>query len=131
MPLLNAVETSREHNEPLAVDLTIRMSNGRLLADIGSARDSGIEQASLWLLRVAKSRPVAIGRGENRGRSVTYTNVVRSLDKIGEWSGVPTHFAIDESNLISPNTDGWVLLLQGGSPGKPGPILAAAKGGQI
>ena len=34
------------------------------------------------------------GRGENKGRSITYTNVVRKIPRLGEWTGAPAHFEI-------------------------------------
>ena len=64
----------------------------------------------------------AIGRGENSGRNITYTNVVRKISKLGDWTGEPAHFEM-ASRL---NAGGYVVLLQAGEPG-PGPILGAAK----
>src|SRR5208282_3370998 len=41
----------------------------------------------VWLCPLAKSVLVEIGRGENRGRTVTYHNVVRRWLKLGDWTG--------------------------------------------
>src|SRR5262245_43951656 len=38
--------------------------------------------ATVWLLTVARATPVAIGRGENQGRTITYSNVVRSWQRV-------------------------------------------------
>jgi hypothetical protein len=79
----------------------------------------------LWLLRVLRTANVAIGRGENKGRSVTYTNVVREAIPVGEWSGGPAHF--DAARPKLGEGEGLVALLQTGTAAKPGAILAAAK----
>src|SRR6059058_4179142 len=46
-----------------------------------AGKDSTPAQGEVWLCAISKSVPIAIGRGENRGREVVYHNVVRSLVK--------------------------------------------------
>ena len=41
----------------------------------------------VWICSISKAVPISIGRGENRGREVTYHNVVRNLLKVGDWNG--------------------------------------------
>ena len=36
---------------------------------------------------MTKAVPVAIGRGENSGQTITYNNVVRRWMKLGDWNG--------------------------------------------
>ena len=69
---------------------------------------------------------MTIDRGANSGQSVTYTNVVRAMQKIGEWSGKPESFELVE---LKAEDEGYVVLLQTGTQDKPGAILAAAKVG--
>jgi hypothetical protein len=40
--------------------------------------------------RLVKAATIVIGRGENKGRTVTYHNVVRRWIKLGDWSGKAT-----------------------------------------
>jgi hypothetical protein len=82
----------------------------------------------LWLFHIARARTVAIGRGENAGHTVTYTDVVRAIDKVGDWMGEPKRFEIANANLDRADCDGYALVLQAGSAESPGVILAAAKG---
>jgi hypothetical protein len=60
----------------------------------------------------------------NAGRSVTYTNVVRAINKLGDWIGQTGTFDL-------PGTAGgdedFIVLVQKGTPERPGVILAAAK----
>ncbi len=82
--------------------------------------------ARSFLLQVAKKRVVSIARGENAGRTVSYTNVVRSLDRIGVWNGAAMHFDVPAGEIM-PRGDGYVVLLQSGRSDRPGAILAAVK----
>ena len=55
---------------------------------------------------------------------VTYTNVVRAIDKLGDWTGQTATFDMPGS---VPEGEGFVVLVQKGTPERPGAILAAAK----
>jgi hypothetical protein len=79
----------------------------------------------LWLLRVLRTANVAIGRGENKGRSITYTNVVREAIAVGEWSGGAAHFDAARPKLAEG--EALIAVLQTGTAAKPGAILGAAK----
>jgi len=45
-------------------------------------------------LPITSKVPVAIGRGENSGRTLTYTNVVRRWVKLGDWDGNAASFSV-------------------------------------
>ena len=122
-----------EHGQRGALSVamtTTETPNGLHVALGGATPDSG-SSASLWLLHVLKSKAVAIGRGENSGRTVTYTNVVRSFTKIGDWTGASASYTIPAAQLKTPDTEGYVLLLQAGAPTSPGVILAATKSANL
>lgn len=104
------------------VDLTLDERDGHLFIHVGEA--SGLPPASVYVLRVAPTQTVAIGRGDNSGRRVTYTNVVRAMNRVGEWRGQRQDFQLLE---LESESEGYVVLLQTGTPERPGPILAAAK----
>jgi hypothetical protein len=105
----------------MSVPMTVKESDGYLRVDVGAGQATG---AGVYVLRVMASRTVEIGRGENSGRSVTYTNVVRAMNKIGDWDGHPAHFDMLE---LKADGEGYVVLLQAGDPAKPAVILSAAK----
>jgi hypothetical protein len=109
----------------LSVPLDLQLEAGGLRISVGAASGSPPEQATLVLLPYLSARDVAIGRGENARHTITYTNVVRDIIPVGEWQGKPIARTIplDETK----NYDGVVVLLQAGSPGKPGAILGAAR----
>ena len=80
--------------------------------------------AGVFALRVARASTVQILRGENAGRSVTYTNVVRAINKLGDWIGQTATFDMPDT---AGDGEGFIVLVQKGTPERPGAILAAAK----
>jgi hypothetical protein len=104
--------------------LTMTDRDGKIGIDVApKANASG--SATLWLLRVLRTANVAIGRGENKGRSITYTNVVREAIAVGEWSGGAAHFDAARPKLAEG--EALIAVLQTGTAAKPGAILGAAK----
>jgi hypothetical protein len=80
----------------------------------------------VWLCPIAKAIPVKIGRGENRGRTITYHNVVRHWLKLGDWTGKTTSWHVPVTELQSEDVDSAVVMVQSGTHDKPGVILGAA-----
>ncbi|MGP8232949.1 MAG: DUF1223 domain-containing protein [Methylovirgula sp.] len=117
-----ALAHGKASGQALSVAAHLRESGGRLEIDID--RGAAAAPAGIYVLRVAKTRTVQISRGENSGRKVTYTNVVRAIRKVGEWDGAPLSLKLTE---LRGDDEGYVVLLQRGSLEQPGAILAAAK----
>lgn len=111
----------------LGVKISAQQADGGLKVNLGAASEGGPKAAVLWLVRVASQRDVQIKRGENSGHTITYLNVARGFVRIGDWSGEAATFSVGADQLASADSDGWMLLLQAGSPYRPGVILAAAK----
>ncbi|MFC3629683.1 DUF1223 domain-containing protein [Paracoccus angustae] len=92
--------------------------------------DGGVE---ILLVRYAPERAVEMTAGENRGKVVTYTNVVLSLDRLAEWDGTaPLRMTVSPDGSASdsfPADTRHALLVQKelGGNGLPGPILAAIR----
>jgi hypothetical protein len=66
---------------------------------------------------------VNVGDGENRNRQLTYTNVVRELQRAGEWSGQSMKIDLP-LNVPKLKYDGLVVILQAEDFG---PVLGAAE----
>ena len=73
---------------------------------------------TLWLVGFDPQHSTAVGAGENGGRTLTETNVVRALVRAGDTAGAPL-------DLVAPKPAGMrvAALLQSGTDGH---ILAAA-----
>jgi hypothetical protein len=69
-----------------------------------------------------------IGRGENKGHTISYANVVRGMVKLGDWLGRPARFEVPLDQARAGEADSYVVLVQTMSDAKPGAILGAAKG---
>jgi hypothetical protein len=110
---------------PLPVNVTATERDGRVVVDI-EASPERVATAEVWLLPILRSEVVSISRGENRGRTITYTNVVRGMMRIGEWRGGAARF---ESLVrgVRAEADGYVVLLQAFEGPRPGIILGAGK----
>jgi hypothetical protein len=118
----HAVRLGKQSKGALSVPAHLHELGGVLQIDIGAGADI---PAAIYVLRVAKSRTVVIERGENSGRSMTYTNVVRAIRKVGEWDGKPQSLELTE---LKGDGEAYVVLVQRDSDQGPGAILGAAKG---
>lgn len=123
-----AVARAKDPHFSLHVPVSLARKGDRLIIDVGGLEKpvAGLN-ADIWVCPVIASHEVAIGRGENAGKTVTYTNVVRGWIRLGPWTGQPASFALP-LNLVRPeNEDGVVVMVQTGTPTSPGPILGAAR----
>ena len=122
--VLLAIEKSARIVAATRVPLRIVAKDGHLVIEAGAVKQNGHpKDATLWLAPIAKSVEVPIGRGENRGKTVTYYNVVRELIPVGMWSGDPMTVQLDRSSVMRPGAERCAVLLQ---QGRGGPIIGAA-----
>jgi hypothetical protein len=70
---------------------------------------------------------VPIARGENRGETVTYHNVVRKLRPIAMWKGAPMSVDLPRSEMNQAKAGRCAVVLQTEKDGGlPGVVLGAA-----
>jgi len=115
--LAAAIATAQQVEPPVKV--TIERQGGMLKCRIepGPERTIGI----VWIAKYTLSATVEISRGENAGRTITYMNVVNSMNRIGSWAGSEP----EEVAMPQPEPgEGVAIWIQAG---ETGPILAAAK----
>jgi hypothetical protein len=105
------------------VSLSIQRSGDQLLIDVGAGPGAGSEW-TLWLGFIARRREVMVKRGENVGRTLTYTNVVRDATAVGVWTGAPLAVRIDPRSAMPSDADTVAAILQ---LGMSGPIIGGAK----
>lgn len=109
----------------MSVPVLMSIGGSNLNVKIASAERAHVG-SEVWLCPLAKSVPVAIGRGENHGRTVTYHNVVRRWLKIGDWSGTDSTWSISLANIEDDEIDSAAVIVQEGSHDRPGIVLGAA-----
>jgi hypothetical protein len=107
-----------------AVPVRLREDKGKLIIEAGEP-PQGLpgKDATIWLAVIAKSIEVPIRRGENQGKTITYTNVVRELLPVGMWSGKALTVRLDRGSFMRPGTERCAVLLQ---QGNTGPIVGVA-----
>jgi hypothetical protein len=110
----------------LPVNVELKESGGIVTILVEETDQTAERVAEVWVLPILKAHTVPIGRGENRGRTVTYANVVRGLKRVGEWRGGSARFEVPAADARS-GADGYVVLLQTSEQTRPGAILGAAK----
>jgi hypothetical protein len=110
----------------LPAPVSIEETASIVTVEVGSSAGAAVS-AEVWLLPVAKAREVAIGRGENKGRTVTYSNVVRAIVKLGDWSGQPARFEVPRASARLGDAETYVVLVQAADEAKPGVILGVGK----
>jgi len=124
----NAIAKTR--GNALVLPVSVEVSDGEVSVSVPAATD-GRRSGVVWLCPVTSKAPVKIGRGENRGRTITYHNVVRRWVKLGDWDGTAQTFKARLSDLADDNValadvDRLAVLVQGGGASKPGLMLGAA-----
>lgn len=78
--------------------------------------------AQLILTGVATSSDIAIGRGENRGRTVRYTNALIGQKILKNWEGGKDSVAITTDRLTMAGADRYAVILREPRGGR---VLAA------
>ena len=123
----NAMRDTKKTDGVMSVLVSMTVS-GKLLNVSVAASDKGsvAGHGEVWICAVSKTVPISIGRGENRGREVTYTNVVRNWLKVGDWTGKPANWTIPMENIARDGVDAAVVYVQDGNHDKPGQMLGAA-----
>ena len=128
-----AIAQTRSTASPLKLPVTIAVADGKVTVNVPAATDgqSANQSAEVWLCPITGKTPVAIGRGENSGKTLTYNNVVRRWVKLGEWTGKAESFSVPVADLpksdISPaDIDRVSVIVQSGTAAKPGMMLGAA-----
>jgi hypothetical protein len=120
-----AVAQSRRNAAILSVPVSVAVGKDTVTIK-ASGKGSEARTAEVWLCPLTRAVQVQIGRGENRGKTVTYTNVVRGWIKLGTWSGKDETWTMPIGDLGSSGADALAVLVQNGTPDKPGAMIGAA-----
>lgn len=116
MDLADAVQAHQRKGLPVA--LRIERAGDRVVLNAPAIR--GLENADVLLLRYTPSETASIPRGENAGKTITYSHIVTEWSDIGDWDGSSDLSA----SVAAPGDAPVVVLIQGKGYG---PIFAAAR----
>jgi hypothetical protein len=119
----HAIELARAGTPGSLLPLSLAVADGRINLNLPQANDG---PAEAWLYGLTKVATIAIGRGENKGRTITYRNIVRRWVKLGDWGGRARSLSVPVQTLAGDGIDEAAVLLQVGTTDKPRAILGAA-----
>jgi len=120
-----AIGQSRRNSATLSVPVSLKVADEKLIINAAAGKNTD-ERAEVWVCPIMSLVPVAIGRGENHGRTITYHNTVRRWIKVGEWNGAPASWSVPIKDVKTDGVDGVVVLMQSGTASRPGTMLGAA-----
>ncbi len=119
-----AIATTRKSSAAISVPISVRHEAGKLRVEVGKATSfRPAKEATIWLATVRRKVTVPVRHGENRGRTLTYYNVVSRLTPVGMWAGKPTVIELRDEDVLQGKADTCAILVQ---MGKGGPIIAAS-----
>jgi len=122
----HAIAQSRKNGAMSSLPVTLTCADGQINVGVAESHDV---RAEVWLYGLVKATTIAIGRGENKGRSITYHNVARRWLKLGDWTGKASAWSVPLHVLKGDGVDEAAILVQSGTVEKPKTILGAALAG--
>jgi hypothetical protein len=105
--------------------LPIRLSQSGNIVQIHVPAGTAAEPATVWIAHTSSVRKVPITKGENSGRVMVYSNVVRDIASAGTWNGQALTLQVPvQPRDKGEATDGVAAWVQLGSHGQ---VLGAAQ----
>ena len=123
----SAIGDTEKSDAVMSVPISVTLAGKAINISVAApAKPLAVRHGELWICSVSKAVPISIGRGENRGREITYHNVVRNLLKVGDWNGAPGNWAVPIEAISRDGVDAAAVYLQDGGEDRPGAMLGAA-----
>lgn len=111
-------------NKGLFVPIITTINKDALDIEIAHGADTG--KATLWMVYFANQAVVHVERGENHGKELTYSNIVRDIELVGMMEPDGLKMMLPLSELSHKGYDSCALILQKSTKyGTPGPIIGA------
>jgi hypothetical protein len=123
----HAIGATRKNEGVMSVPVSMKLSGGHITVSVAdSSKAPAAMHGEVWICSISRAVPISIGRGENRGRELTYYNVVRNVLKVGDWNGTAGSWTVPLENISREGIDAAAVFVQDGSRDRPGPMLGAA-----
>lgn len=122
-----AIKTTSEKVGPQHIPVRFWQERNTLNFALGGEEPGHTpREATIWLGVVQTSGTVDVKEGENEGKQLTYTNIVRELTPIGIWKGQPLEIQLPRAALMQAEVQKIVVLLQ---EDRSGPIIGGMLAG--
>jgi hypothetical protein len=112
-----AIDARARDTDGDAVPVALHETKDELHIGIGASAERNAAPATVWMFHVRGSATVAIGGGENDGRTMTYRNVVGDLRAVGQWKGEALSIDLPRSSMEGLPHDGVAVVVQRGGYG--------------
>ncbi|HYM18706.1 MAG TPA: DUF1223 domain-containing protein [Micropepsaceae bacterium] len=113
-----SAEAANQANVPIAINV----ASGRVEIAIPAVRGKTKPLAAIWVMRTLSQATVNVEQGENRNHRLGYSNVVRDLQRAGEWNGGAMKINLP-LNVGKAKQDGVAVILQEADYGR---VIGAA-----
>jgi hypothetical protein len=121
-----AVEAAIKDDGGLPVTIDLLEKSDAITVSIDQASDI-VGATTLWVVFYESMVSVPITRGENTGKTIAYSNVVRKIRPIAMWDGGAMSVDLPKSEMANANVKRCAVLLQTETEaGLPGRVLGAA-----
>jgi hypothetical protein len=121
--VLASLARERARDPDGTIPLALTSGEREVWIDVAAApRPELRQEATVWVVSLVPEIVVEIGRGENAGRTITYTNVVRKIIPAGMWHGRDLRLSLPKPAIMGEAATCAVLLQADGT----GPILGAS-----
>lgn len=118
--VVQGVNTARSAAEHLVIEIDSSSTGTRVIIPAG---DAPAEGATVWLAIFDDEQRTQIERGENSGRELIDSHVVREFVSLGTWEGAAMELPVDLASAIDQGRGGCAIIVQEGRAGR---ILGAA-----
>jgi hypothetical protein len=119
-----AIAKSRQNEAVMSVPVSASRSGDQLTVTLPDGAPTAATTVSVWAL--AKAVTVMISRGENKGRTITYHNVVRRFVDLGAWNASTRRWSVPLRDLTGDGVEAAAILVQTGGADMPSFMLGAA-----
>jgi hypothetical protein len=118
-----SVMAALSHPRPNSIPVALVRKGPDISVEVGpAAADQPPASGDLVLVSYESGAATHVASGENAGRTIAQVNIVRSIRKLGRWTGTALHLDVPASAIPEGSTNLALLLQQPG----PGAILGAA-----
>ena len=119
-----AIAKSRHNAAVMSVEVKTARVGDHLVVTLPEGAPVAAADVSIWAL--TKAATVMITRGENKGRTVTYHNVVRRSLNLGAWTTTANRWSVPLRDIAGEGIEAAAVMLQTGKADMPSFILGAA-----
>ena len=123
----DAMRDTKRANGVMSVPVSMTVAGKQLDITVTAVSpEHAARRGEIWICAISRAVPIAIARGENRGREIVYHNVVRNWLKVGDWSGETASWSVPMENIARDGVDAAAVYVQDGTRERPGAMLGAA-----